>query len=157
MQLLVNYSKMKQATLWVAELVNLSSLQTCVLLSLFTVTSASPPWALHSLSLFLSHTFHRPSQDTQLCAGCLCPAEQGQHVLWLVLGTVCVGWPGCGACYPAWEPWGPSHGISPLPSYWFPSNLWELQFWDFHALPDVTETNQRVMTRGTDRQADSVI
>lgn len=44
---------------------------------------------------------------------------------------------------PSWAPWGPNPGMSPLPSYWFPSNLWELQFWDFYPLPNVIETNPK--------------
>lgn len=51
-----------------------------------TVSSASPPRALRPLSLFLSH-IARPSPKVQLCAGCLCLAEKGQHVLCLALGT----------------------------------------------------------------------
>lgn len=99
MQLLVNYGKTKQATVWAAELVKLSSLHTCVLLSPLTVSSASPPQALRPLSLFLSH-ISRPSPEVQLCTGCLCLAEKGQHVLCLALGTrVTLARTQC------WSPW----------------------------------------------------
>lgn len=147
MQLLVNYGKMKQAALWAAELVKLSSLQTCVLLSLLMVTSASPPRALRPLSLFLSHISH-PSPEVQLCAGCLCPAEQGQHVLWLGLArTQC--------CSPSRAPWAPLPA-SPLclpPDF---RHIWGSFSFEIATLCQSWEKRtQRVVTRGTDRQAES--
>lgn len=140
MQLLVNYGKIKQAALWVAELVKLSSLETCVLLSLFTVTSASPSQVLHSLLLFLSHIWPSLSGHSALC--CLPVSGQAQAA-WALAGSgCCMCWLARTQCWlPNWASWGPSPGISPLPSYWFPSSLWELQFWDFQ--PNLTETNPK--------------
>lgn len=137
----------EQATLWGAEPVKFSPLQTSVLLSPSTGTSASPPQVLHSLSLFCSQAFRYLSprvwpSKRSVCLGYF------QAPKWWLARTRC--W------LHSWAPRGPSPSIPPRLAADFHQNWGKLTLLRFLPLCQVWS----IITwrlRGTDRQADNML
>lgn len=146
MQLLENYGEMNEGSLWAAEPAKLSSLQTCVLLSLLTVTSASSSWA-SILPPYSSDTLQGPSQE--LSSVLAVPSRAGQ----CGCSGHCV--PGHPARYPAAHQ-GCQPSISPLLAANFHQTHGNFRFEISILCKMWLKKTRRVMTRGTGRQWDVI-